>query len=80
MEWIVFQMPNGKIESKRRSGGCFACLAKKSIRNSKRIVKRVESLVDEGKELHPKYLVSALGIAPGENLKKTQAADESRSQ
>jgi hypothetical protein len=34
-----------------------------------RIAKRVESLVDEGKELHPKYLVSALGIALGEDLK-----------
>ena len=34
-----------------------------------RIAKRVESLVDEGKELHPKYFVSALGIALGEDLK-----------
>ena len=34
-----------------------------------RIAKRVESLVDEGKELHPKYLLSALGIALGEDLK-----------
>ena len=36
---------------------------------TERIAKRVESLVDEGKELHPKYLVSALGIALGEDLK-----------
>ena len=34
-----------------------------------RIAKRIESLVDEGKELHPKYFVSALGIALGEDLK-----------
>jgi hypothetical protein len=35
-----------------------------------RIAKRVESLVDEGKQLHSKYLVSALGIALGEDLKR----------
>lgn len=34
-----------------------------------RIAKRIESLVDEAKELHPKFLVSALGIALGEDLK-----------
>lgn len=34
-----------------------------------RIAKRVEGLVDEGRELHPKFLVSALGIALGEDLK-----------
>ena len=34
-----------------------------------RIAKRVESLVDDAKDLHPKYLVSALGIALGEDLK-----------
>lgn len=34
-----------------------------------RIAKRVESLVDEGKELHARFLVSALGIALGEDLK-----------
>jgi hypothetical protein len=34
-----------------------------------RIAKRVENLVDEGKGLHPKYLVSALGIALGDGLK-----------
>ena len=34
-----------------------------------RIAKRIENLVDEGRELHPKFLVSALGIALGEDLK-----------
>jgi hypothetical protein len=34
-----------------------------------RIARRVESLVDDGKEEHPKYLVSALGIALGDDLK-----------
>ena len=33
-----------------------------------RIAKRVEIMVDEGKELHRKYLVSALGIALGDDL------------
>ena len=35
-----------------------------------RIAKRVESIVDDGRELHPKYLVSALGIALGDDLNK----------
>lgn len=34
-----------------------------------RIAKRIESLVEKAKELHPKVLVSALGIALGEDLK-----------
>lgn len=34
-----------------------------------RIAKRIESLVDGAKELDPKYLVSALGIALGEDLR-----------
>jgi hypothetical protein len=34
-----------------------------------RIAKRIESLVDQGRELHPKFLVSALGVALGEDLK-----------
>lgn len=33
-----------------------------------RIAKRIESLFDDGKDLHSKYLLSALGIALGEDL------------
>lgn len=34
-----------------------------------RIAKRIESLIEAGKEQHPKYLVSALGIALGDDLR-----------
>lgn len=34
-----------------------------------RIAKQIESLVEAGKEQHPKYLVSALGVALGDDLR-----------
>jgi hypothetical protein len=43
--------------------------ADETSKELERIAKRVENLVDEGKGLNPKYLVSALGIALGDDLK-----------
>lgn len=48
------------------------CLASETLSKDvelDRIAKRIESLVDQAKGLHPKFLVSALGIALGEDLK-----------
>ena len=41
-----------------------------TVKELERIAKRIESLVEAGKEQHPKYLVSALGIALGDDLRK----------
>lgn len=40
-----------------------------TVMELERIAKRIESLVDAEKEQHPKYLVSALGIALGDDLR-----------
>lgn len=40
-----------------------------TVKELERIAKRIESLVEVGKEQHSKYLVSALGIALGDDLR-----------
>ena len=40
-----------------------------TVKELERIAKRIESLVEAGKEQHSKYLVSALGIALGDDLR-----------
>ena len=40
-----------------------------TVKELERIAKRIESLVEAGKEQHPQYLVSALGIALGDDLR-----------
>ena len=43
--------------------------SEETVKELERLAKRVESLVDAGREQHPKYLVSALGIALGDDLR-----------